>query len=93
MLVAIVRNSASVSGSVRNAAHASLGGAFPPVAPSDPNRIRCRPICRMRVASSAASSGTADLRVHSAGIEIQELGTRLGLRDRLRKHFDACCAS
>ena len=35
-LLAIVRNSASVSGSLRNSAHASLGGRLPPVAPSDP---------------------------------------------------------
>ena len=55
MLVAIVRDSASVSGNVRNAAHASLGGALPPVAPSDPQDPR-QPNLTHRVTSSAASS-------------------------------------
>jgi hypothetical protein len=52
-----VLNSASVRGSLaRNASQLCRAGGFPPMAMSDPYRIRGSPICRRRPAMNAASS-------------------------------------
>ena len=56
-LPAITRNSSSFNGSCLKATHACRGGRFPPVAASDPNKIRSSPILRICAAASLASSG------------------------------------
>src|SRR5688500_9399569 len=52
----MVWNSASVSGSVRNAAQAAFGAKLSSVGASDPKRIRCTPSSRFRCAINAATS-------------------------------------